>query len=116
MTLKVVRRLIPDWGTTYGPPGDGPFPAIMILHGSEGALSGWSHRNAVFLAAPGFLAFPFGYSNGGNAWNAGDIVDVSIDRTVEAMTALRRLCCVGEKVGVYSVPEARNMLCYWAHL
>lgn len=39
MSLNIVRRLIPDWGTTYGPPGDGPFPAVMILHGSEGAWS-----------------------------------------------------------------------------
>lgn len=37
MSLKIVRRLLPDFGTTYGPPGDGPFPAVMILHGSEGA-------------------------------------------------------------------------------
>ncbi|MFD2264115.1 hypothetical protein ACFSM5_14535 [Lacibacterium aquatile] len=66
-SLQIVRRLLPDWGTTYGPPGEGPFPAVMIFHGSEGALSGWSHRNAVILAAHGFLAFPFGYSNGGPA-------------------------------------------------
>lgn len=43
MTLNIVRRLIPDWDTTYGPPGDGPFPAVMILHGSEGA---WSWRGS----------------------------------------------------------------------
>ena len=59
--LKIVRRLLPDWGTTYGPPGEGPFPAVLLLHGSEGPWSGWSHRNAVILAAHGFLAFPFGY-------------------------------------------------------
>lgn len=103
MTLKIIRRLIPDWGTTYGPPGDGPFPAIMILHGSEGAWSGWSHRNAVILAAHGFLAFPFGYSNGGNAWNAGEIINVSLDRTVDALAALRAFHCVGAKVGIYGV-------------
>ena len=89
MALKIALRLIPDWGTTYGPPGEGPFPAIMILHGSEGAWSGWSHRTAVILAAHGFLAFPFGYSKGGNWWNAGNIIDVPLDRTVEALAALR---------------------------
>lgn len=103
MTLKIIRQLIPDWGTSYGPPGDGPFPAIMILHGSEGAWSGWSHRNAVILASHGFLAFPFGYSNGGNAWNAGDIINVSLDRTVEALAALRAFHFASEKVGVYGV-------------
>ena len=103
MALKIVRRLLPDWGTTYGPPGDGPFPAVMILHGSEGAWSGWSHRNAAILAAHGFLAFPFGYAKGGNAWNAGSIVDVPLDRTVEAMAALRGWAVVGPKLGLYGV-------------
>lgn len=103
MSLKIVRRLIPDWGTTYGPPGEGPFPAVMIFHGSEGALSGWSHRNAVLLAAHGFLAFPFGYSKGGNAWNAGSIEDVPLDRSVEALAALRAFPAVGRKVALYGV-------------
>jgi len=103
VTLAIVRRLLPDWGTTYGPPGDGPFPAVMVLHGSEGALSGWSHRNAVILAAHGFLAFPFGYSKGGNAWNAGSIMDVPLDRTVDALAALRAFPSVGARVGLYGV-------------
>jgi dipeptidyl aminopeptidase/acylaminoacyl peptidase len=103
VTLQIVRRLIPDWGTTYGPAGDGPFPAVMVLHGSEGALSGWSHRNAVILAAHGFLAFPFGYSRGGNAWNAGSIAEVALDRTVSALAALRSFRFAGPKVGLYGV-------------
>ncbi len=103
MSLKIVRRLIPDWGTTYGPPGDGPFPAVMILHGSEGAWSGWSHRNAVIFAAHGFLAFPFGYSKGGNAWNAGNIIEIPLDRTVEALAALRAFPYTGPKVGLSGV-------------
>jgi dipeptidyl aminopeptidase/acylaminoacyl peptidase len=103
MTLKIVRRLLRDWGTTYGPPGDGPFPAIMVLHGSEGAWSGWSHRNAAILAAHGFLVFPFGYSNGGNAWNAGDITNVPLDRSASAIEALRGFPAVGDKIGLYGV-------------
>jgi len=103
MALKIVRRLLPDWGTTYGPPGDGPFPAVMIFHGSEGAWSGWSHRNAVLLAAHGFLAFPFGYSQGGNAWNAGSIINVALDRSVDALRALRAFPYSDQKVGFYGV-------------
>ncbi|MAA99802.1 MAG: thioesterase [Stappia sp.] len=103
MPLKIVRRLLPEFGTTYGPPGDGPFPAILILHGSEGGWSGWSHRNAVLLAAHGFLAFPFPYSQGGNAWNAGSISQVPLDRTVDALAALRAFPCVGKKIGLYGV-------------
>ncbi|PMR72407.1 alpha/beta hydrolase family protein [Billgrantia endophytica] len=103
MELRIVRRLIPEWGTTYGPPGEGPFPAVMILHGSEGAWSGWSHRNAAILAAHGFLAFPLGYSSGGNAWNAGHIVDYPLDRSVEALAALRAFPYAGPRIGLYGV-------------
>lgn len=103
MALKIVRRLIPNWGTTYGPPGDGPFPAVMIFHGSEGAYSGWSHRNAVLLAAHGFLAFPYPYSKGGNAWNAGSIVDVPLDRSVEALAAFRAFAATGQRLAFYGV-------------
>jgi dipeptidyl aminopeptidase/acylaminoacyl peptidase len=103
MTLKIIRRLIPEWGTTYGPPGDGPFPAIMVSHGSEGGASGWSHRNAAILAAHGFLAFPFAYSKGGNAWNAGNIIEVPLDQSVEALTALRVFPFVNQKVGFYGI-------------
>ncbi|WP_024588865.1 prolyl oligopeptidase family serine peptidase [Aliihoeflea sp. 2WW] len=103
MSLGIVRRLIPEWGTTYGPPGDGPFPSVLVLHGSEGALSGWSHRTAAILAAHGFLAFPFGYSKDGNAWNAGNIIDVSLDRTVEALDALREFGFSNGKTGLYGL-------------
>ncbi|WP_119166924.1 alpha/beta hydrolase family protein [Algihabitans albus] len=103
MSLKIVRRLLPGWGATYGPPGDGPFPAVLVLHGSEGAGAGWSHRNAVLLAAHGFLAFPFGYSKGGNAWNAGSILDVPLDRTVEALAALKSFTLAGAGLGLYGV-------------
>lgn len=47
--LKIGRRLLPEFGTAYGPAGDGPFPGIVILHGSEGGFSGWSHRLATLF-------------------------------------------------------------------
>jgi dipeptidyl aminopeptidase/acylaminoacyl peptidase len=103
MSLKIIRRLLPDWGTTYGPPGEGPFPTVMILHGSEGGWSGWSHRLAVIFAAHGYLAFPLIYSSGGNGWNAGSIKDVSLDRTVQALAALRAFPFAGPKLGLYGV-------------
>jgi pimeloyl-ACP methyl ester carboxylesterase len=102
MPLQIVRRLLPDWGTTYGPPGDGPFPAVMVLHGSEGGWSGWSHQTATLLAAHGFLAFPMPYARGGNAWNAGSIIDVPLDRTVQALEALRAFS-FADKVGLFGV-------------
>lgn len=101
--LAVIRRLLPEFGTTYGPPDDGPFPAILILHGSEGSSSGWSHRTAAILAASGFLSYPHGYSVGGNAWNAGAIEDVELTRTVDAIHALRELEACDGRVVLYGV-------------
>ncbi len=102
MSLKIINRVISGWGSTYGPPGDGPFPAVMVLHGSEGAWSGHSSVTAAVLACHGFLAFPFGYSKGGNMWNAGSIEDVPLDRTVDALSALRSMPVSG-KIGIYGV-------------
>jgi dipeptidyl aminopeptidase/acylaminoacyl peptidase len=101
MPLKIVSRLIPGQGVTYGPPGDGPFPAILILHGSDGRWSCWNRWAAVIFAAHGFLAFPFGYSKGGNFWNAGNIIDVPLDKTAEALLTLRKFPFAGKKIGLY---------------
>lgn len=101
--LSIVRRLLPDLGTTYGPAGDGPFPAIMVLHGSEGGWSGWSHRNAVILAAHGFLAYPHAYSRDGNSWNAGSIRDVPLDNTEAALKALKAFSFCNGRIGLYGV-------------
>ena len=102
-SLCIINRPLAGWGTTYGPPGDGPFPAVIVLHGSEGAWSGYSYLNAAILAAHGFLAMPLGYSTGGNLWNAGDIVDVPLDRTVRALAALRACPTASGKVALYGV-------------
>ncbi|HIP78740.1 MAG TPA: alpha/beta hydrolase, partial [Kiloniellaceae bacterium] len=99
--LSIVRRLLPDFGTTYGPPGVGPFPAVLVLHGSEGGWSGWSHRNAVLLAAHGFLAYPHSYNRGGNPWNAGAIENVPLEKTAGALQALKSFSFCSGKVGLY---------------
>jgi dipeptidyl aminopeptidase/acylaminoacyl peptidase len=103
MSLKIFRRSLPSCGSGYSPPGDGPFPAILLLHGSGGRWSGWTYRTAAIFAAHGFLAIPFGYSNGGNAWNAGNIVDVPLDRTVEALATLRAHSLSSGRIGLYGV-------------
>ena len=103
MPLAVIRRLLPEWGTTYGPPDETPRPAVLMLHGSEGGLSGWSHRSAAILAASGYLVYPHSYSVGGNAWNAGAIENVDLQRTVQALEALRAFAFCNGKVAVYGV-------------
>ena len=99
--LKILTRPGPDQHHVYTPAGEGPFPGLLLLHGSEGGWSGWSHRQATLFAAHGFAAYPFPYSRNGNAWNAGDIVDVALDRTEDALERLRDLPFVTAKVGLY---------------
>src|SRR6516164_548814 len=100
MSLKIIRRSLPNWGWGYGSPGDGPFPAIMLLHGSEGSRTGMIYRTAAVLAAHGFLAMAFPYSNGKNS---GDIIEVPLDQTTEALSSLRSWSIVGTKVGLYGI-------------
>lgn len=103
MPLAVIRRLLPDWGTTYGPPDNTPRPAVLLLHGSEGGLSGWSHRSAAILGASGYLVYPHSYSIGGNAWNAGAIENVDLNRTVKALEALRAFPFCNGQAGLYGI-------------
>jgi len=103
MQLRIIRRAVPNVGSGYGPPGDGPFPTVLLLHGSNGKWSGWTHRTAAIFAVHGFLAIPFGYSNGGNDWNAGDIINVPLDQTADALVALRAHELSGDKIGLYGV-------------
>lgn len=103
MTLKILQGSLPGWGTTFQPPGEGPFPAVLMLHGSEGSWSLHSYMGATLLAAHGFMVLPFGYSVRGTPWIAGDIRDVRVDRTAEAVAALRAADRANGKVGLYGL-------------
>ncbi len=52
------------------------------------------------LAVHGFLAYQHAYSRDGNAWHAGDIINVALDETADALVRLRGLRFVSE-VGLY---------------
>lgn len=103
MTPAVLCRTLGGSRTAYSPPGDGPFPSILILHGSEGGWSGWSHRNAAIFASAGFLAYPFAYSRSGTFWYAGDILDVPLDDTEAAIDDLREQSLSNGRVGLFGV-------------
>lgn len=103
MTPAIVCRSFGPFRTGYSPPGDGPFPCVLVLHGSEGGWSGWSHRNAVLLAAHGYLAFPLVYSRSGTFWYAGDIIDVPLDQTEAALAELRGHALSNGRVGLFGV-------------
>ncbi|VVD80817.1 acyl-CoA thioesterase/bile acid-CoA:amino acid N-acyltransferase family protein [Pandoraea anhela] len=48
-------------GTLYLPPGEGPYPAVMILNGSGGGIN---EPRAALYASHGYAAFALGYFKG----------------------------------------------------
>jgi len=99
--LRIVARTLPGFGTVYDPGDKECHPGILLLHGSEGGFSGWSHRDSILLAAHGFITYPHAYSIGGNFWNAGSIREIALERTIDALAALRSLDWCSGKVGLY---------------
>ena len=75
-------------GAVYGPAGGATgLPAVVVLHGGEGPMAGWSHRFAAILAAHGFLALPLGYGTG-DFFAAGPIRAVDLAAVPAAGRAL----------------------------
>lgn len=104
MIFDVHYRAGPNGLTLFAPDKPEPSPAILLLHGSEGGTSGWTSLEARSLASHGFVTFAYPYSKGGNPWHAGDIVDVELDNTREALEGLRSHDAVqGCKIGLYGV-------------
>jgi acetyl esterase/lipase len=85
----------------YVPRAPDKRPAILLLHGSEGGLAGWSHVQALALAYAGFIAFPWSYSKDGSPWQAGNIHDVQLDETEEALAWLRTTASGSGRIGLY---------------
>lgn len=85
MSIEILE--IAGVGPLYAPQRSGSVPTILILHGSEGPMSGWSHRFAAILAAWGVAALPYSYGTG-DVWGAGDILEVDISVIPEAAERL----------------------------
>jgi len=72
----------------YGPAGGATgLPAVVLLHGGEGPMAGWSHRFAAILAGHGFLALPLAYGTG-DFFAAGPIREVDLAAVPAAGRAL----------------------------
>jgi acetyl esterase/lipase len=99
--MLIVQSEAPGLGHLYAPAGEGGHPALLLLHGSEGALGWLGHRDAAIFAAHGYLALPFAYSVGGNPWIGGDVWNVALDATEQAMAALRAHPRCNGRLGVY---------------
>jgi dienelactone hydrolase len=78
----------------------GPVGAILFLHGSEGSFNATARYRALWLCQRGFVTMAFPYSVGGNQWHAGDIVDVELEHTLQALAWLRKQPYCNGKVGL----------------
>ncbi len=74
-------------GALYGPGAGRDLPGVVVLHGAEGPMAGWSHRFAAILAAHGHLALAAEYG-AGDFFAAGPIRDVPLPPLLEAGRAL----------------------------
>jgi dipeptidyl aminopeptidase/acylaminoacyl peptidase len=104
VVYDVEFRSGPDGSYVYVPKGRERSPGVVVLHGSEGGWSGWSSWLALALAMHGFVTVAPNYAKGGNGWHAGDIHDVDLEGTVEALDRLRGHEAVGGgRVGLFGV-------------
>ena len=99
--MLIVQSDAPGLGHLYAPAGEGRHPALLLLHGSEGALGWLGHRDAAIFAGHGYLALPLGYSVGGNPWIGGDIWKTPLEKTEQALAALRAHPRCNGALGVY---------------
>lgn len=83
-------EMLDGHGPVYGPSGTGHAPGIVVVHGGEGPMAGWSHRFAAILAAHGFFALPVSYGQG-DFFAAGPIRDVALESLRDAGAALMAL-------------------------
>lgn len=95
-------------GPVYGPGAGAGLPGVVILHGSEGPWSGWSHRFAAILAAHGMLALPHGYGKG-DVWGAGPIRDVDLGAVPAAGRALAAHPRASGRVGLLGWSKGGEM-------
>ena len=56
MFLTILERGLGAAGFACVPAGEGPFPAILVLHDVQRSFAGWAQRDAVLLAAHGLAA------------------------------------------------------------
>ncbi len=86
-----------DGWPIYGPDVGDTLPGVVILHGSEGPMAGWSHRFAAILASHGIMALPWSYGEG-SFWAAGAIRDVDltgVSRAGRSLASHPRVARVG---------------------
>ena len=87
-------------GPVYGPAEGAGLPGVVVVHGAEGPMAGWSHRFAAILAAHGFLALPVSYG-AGDFFGAGAIREVDLSTLPAAGAALASHSRSNGRVGLF---------------
>ncbi len=93
--MDLTVEMLDPHGPVYGPGPGAAGPGVVIVHGGEGPMAGWSHRFAVILAAHGFRALPISYGEG-DFFAAGPIRDVPLEGLSDAISALAAHTGTGE--------------------
>ena len=94
-------------GVLYVPEGEGPYPAVIVLHGSEGGVGGVDGV-AQRLARNGFIAFAFCYFR--CLETPRTLENIEISGVSEAIAYLReRPDTAGEKVGVVGFSRGADL-------
>ncbi len=101
-------------GAYAHPPGDGPFPVIIVLHGSEGSSRDAARASALRFAARGFATFALSYF--ARPWLAiegvaTDAVNVPIECIEQARDWLEANSSVADvdRIGLYGVSKGAEL-------
>lgn len=105
--FQIREESVPLPGVLYVPEGAGPFPAVVVLHGSEGGVRGIDGP-AQRLARGGLVALAFCYF--GCPETPDTLENIDIARVSEAITYLRnRPDTVGERVGLLGFSRGADL-------
>jgi pimeloyl-ACP methyl ester carboxylesterase len=102
--VPAIRQTRSAIGTVIYWPGDRePRGGVVCLHGSEGGHAGWNDFNCAMLAANGFAAMAYRYTQASPAQPSADIDDVALDGAEAALLCLRAALSSDAKIGLFGV-------------
>jgi pimeloyl-ACP methyl ester carboxylesterase len=91
MSLPVRKSLSAIGSVIYWPGDTAPRGGVVCLHGSEGGSAGWNDLNCAVLAASGFAAVAYRYTESRPFSPQPDIDNIPLEGTGAALTCLREV-------------------------
>ncbi|WP_114578654.1 acyl-CoA thioesterase/BAAT N-terminal domain-containing protein [Saliphagus sp. LR7] len=99
-------------GVVFEPAGPGPYPGVLVLHGSGGTLPTYS---AALLAAHGFIAVALRYF-GEDDTIPDELTRIPLSYFDEAADRLRHQPdVIGERIGLVGHSRGQRLASYWGH-